>query len=1007
MRNRKTFLSLLTSLAFLAAPLGSATAATPDCTVTVSDSNTIYNGTNSSDVICITGNNVTVNALGGDDTVIDNGDNNIINLGDGYDYYIGLAGDSATADGGSGNDVIEGTPGADELSGGAGDDTIVGGAGNDKLDGGDGSDNLEGDAGNDNIFGQAGTDVLSGGLGDDLVAGGDGIDSVDGGDGLNTCDYTTGEAITQTCRYDDQAPTATVEFTPSTIDLTVDHPTISIHITATDVTGIDIVTWHCPKIWGALQPQYRAMGLGSYADQPSVTSQNWGNSTATSIDYTATISATKNEWPSGTGSCTVGTQDILGNRGSGTPTSMTIVSGWDALFGSDKTAPTVSFTLDQTTVDVTYSDVKVGFDYTAHDDLVGIQQSEATCQKRDANGIETDRFSIGSGGSYGYGGGNIKPVDRVMTDDTLNSHVTGWFLIPKDTIPGTYVCFSFTLDKAQNSAFIKDIGSLTVTDSTPQAELTPTIDSATISTRLVDTGSTGADVRIAYSTSAPRPIVHTVFNCTRYLNGQVDNNDFSYFYAEVTSEYFGGSHFQIQSNNPAVTFTTNEATYTPNHTSLDVTVHLPFGMRPGNWKCVSGVSDYNGRYVVRDMGALQIMRTPAGQPSAPKSLTFTPSNSLNTSGTLSWSAPDTLGNPDLTKYVTEYSTDGGQTWVALPNGVTSSTSLQVSNLKASTNYLFRVRGDNGATFGQDTTFMNLAYGTVELNTLAAYRPSAPQNLTVNSVTSSGALLAWAAPLDNGGASITDLPLEISRDGQTWTPVSPTGSLALGYTLSGLAPGTRYSVRVSAKNSAGQSEYLTGSFTTSVSAASKPRNLAISNLSYNTLSLAWGNPATNGGTAISDYNVQYSLDGENWTLIPHSALSSRAFNVNTLAVGKKYYFRVAAITSFGVGEYSDAVSATTLASAASAPTSLSVKASTTSVVLGWKAVSNSTATATSNYLVEYSKDGKSWTTVKKSVSANTSLTVTGLKSKTRYQFRVKAVNSAGISLASKILTVTTN
>lgn len=68
-------------------------AAYPACTTTVADSNVTITGTNTGEVICLTGSNITVNALGGDDIVIDDGSNNIVNLGEGLDIYDGSAGD--------------------------------------------------------------------------------------------------------------------------------------------------------------------------------------------------------------------------------------------------------------------------------------------------------------------------------------------------------------------------------------------------------------------------------------------------------------------------------------------------------------------------------------------------------------------------------------------------------------------------------------------------------------------------------------------------------------------------------------------------------------------------------------------------------------------------------------------------------------------------------------------------------------------------------------------------
>jgi hypothetical protein len=77
------------------------------------------------------------------------------------------------------------------------------------------------------------------------------------------------------------------------------------------------------------------------------------------------------------------------------------------------------------------------------------------------------------------------------------------------------------------------------------------------------------------------------------------------------------------------------------------------------------------------------------------------------------------------------------------------------------------------------------------------------------------------------------------------------------------------------------------------------------------------------------------------------------------------------------------------------------------VLGWKASTVTNGSAVRNYIVEYSKNnGGTWTKVTKSVSTSTALTVSGLRTKTNYLFRVTATNDVGNSAASKSLKVTT-
>lgn len=71
----------------------------------------------------------------------------------------------------------------------------------------------------------------------------------------------------------------------------------------------------------------------------------------------------------------------------------------------------------------------------------------------------------------------------------------------------------------------------------------------------------------------------------------------------------------------------------------------------------------------------------------------------------------------------------------------------------------------------------------------------------------------------------------------------------------------------------------------------------------------------------------------------------------------------------------------------------------SVAISWTAPSSAGGAAISDYTVQYSTDGSSWTTFVRGASTSTSVTVTGLTNGTPYVFRVTAVNSYGSGSAS--------
>lgn len=122
-----------------------------------------------------------------------------------------LAGNDSVA-AGLGDDTVYGGTGTDTVDGGAGDDLIYGDDGDgavtgaaDSLLGGDGNDQIFGEAGNDTILGNADDDTLDGGAGNDSLVGGTGNDSIEGGAGNDTIVGGTGTTPTAQTEFLDWA----------------------------------------------------------------------------------------------------------------------------------------------------------------------------------------------------------------------------------------------------------------------------------------------------------------------------------------------------------------------------------------------------------------------------------------------------------------------------------------------------------------------------------------------------------------------------------------------------------------------------------------------------------------------------------------------------------------------------------------------------------------------------------------------------------------------------------
>ena len=78
-----------------------------------------------------------------------------------------------------------------------------------------------------------------------------------------------------------------------------------------------------------------------------------------------------------------------------------------------------------------------------------------------------------------------------------------------------------------------------------------------------------------------------------------------------------------------------------------------------------------------------------------------------------------------------------------------------------------------------------------------------------------------------------------------------------------------------------------------------------------VSLTWTTPASTGGYSITDYSIQYSGDsGSTWNTFSRSASASTSGTVTGLTNGTAYMFRVATVTTLGIGAYSAASSSLT-------------------------------------------------------------------------------------------------
>ncbi|MFM7248631.1 MAG: ELWxxDGT repeat protein [Planctomycetaceae bacterium] len=372
-------------------------------------------------------------------------------------------------------------------------------------------------------------------------------------------------------------------------------------------------------------------------------------------------------------------------------------------------------------------------------------------------------------------------------------------------------------------------------------------------------------------------------------------------------------------------------------------------------------------------------------PGAPRGVTAVPSSGQVT---VSWTAPASDGNSSLVDYRLERSSDGGLTWQAVADGVSTATTATVTGLVNGSSYLFRVAAVNAVGTGPATA------------TAAAAVPSKPAGAPslVRAVRGDGQVtLSWKAPLSTGGSPIVDYQVQSSTDGgASWTTVADGVSAALSTTVTGLANGVARSFRVAAVNSVGAGAMsLRTPPVIPAGRASAPADL-VAVRGNRSVTLSWTAPVSNG-LPITDYVVQASTDGgTTWKTAPDRVSPLPSARIAGLANGTPYAFRVTAITGVGAGFAGAASAPVVPATLAGVPLALVGTRGDGRVTLAWRAPVSSGGLPITDYVVERSGDnGKTWSVVEDAVSATPAATVTGLVNGTPSVFRVAAVNEVGV------------
>ncbi|MDE0116035.1 MAG: fibronectin type III domain-containing protein [bacterium] len=378
---------------------------------------------------------------------------------------------------------------------------------------------------------------------------------------------------------------------------------------------------------------------------------------------------------------------------------------------------------------------------------------------------------------------------------------------------------------------------------------------------------------------------------------------------------------------------------------------------------------------------------------------------------LRWNVPPANGAP-ITRYTVECRLGGtaiatgncgSRNWIAYATAQRNSATI--SALANGTAYEIRVRATNRAG--------NSAWATVSATPAA--RPRIPAN--VRAATSGRDIqVTWTAPA-SGGSPITLYTVEsCSGDCGTWRTTSVGGNPpATTTTLTGLASGTTYRVRVRATNAAGESGWSAIDTATTPTRPGTPTNLQVAVGGPDTLTATWTAPVSPSG--ITGYTVQRCNAAANqdgtwrcsggWGTAGTAATTSHT--ITGLNGSTAYLVRVQAFNAAGSsGWVTSASGATTdLPTVPETPTGFTATPGNRQIRLSWTAppargaritrytiTCSGGSTATERCGNESDPGSVNYRRYNTFTTSGTSYTISGLTNGVTYSLTVLATNSAG-------------
>lgn len=278
------------------------------------------------------------------------------------------------------------------------------------------------------------------------------------------------------------------------------------------------------------------------------------------------------------------------------------------------------------------------------------------------------------------------------------------------------------------------------------------------------------------------------------------------------------------------------------------------------------------------------------------------------------------------------------------------------------------------------------------------------NITAESIT-----ISWQPPKETGGSDISNYSIDYREFGRaTWSNYNPC-TTRTSIKIKELARYTQYQFRVTAETRFGLGDPLVSEICRADHQYTQPKqpgSLRVLGATKDSVSVAWEDPAQDGGSPVTGYYVEKKeKHSVLWQRLNDEAITRKSFNATGLAEGLEYQFRVLAENAAGIGkpsEETDFVMAISVVGMPSMPEVLEMSSHT--ILLTWKPPTIDGGSKIIGYNIErrHVPDGR-WLKCNFSDIAACKFEVGGLAPADKYEFRVMAKNAVGtIGMPSEVL-----